>query len=103
MTTISRMALIAAIAAAGIASPALAQSLNPEAGSGNVAGFGYAPTPAQADEYVVPQSSHAKTAARQTGLHAFASVPGTSSNSGSNDPAFTGGGSAGYNQMLQQY
>jgi hypothetical protein len=103
MTTISRMALIIAIAAAGIASPALAQSLNPEAGSGNVAGFGYGPTPSQADEYAVPQTGHAKTAARQNGLHAFASVPGTSSNSGSNDPAFTGGGSAGYNQMLQQY
>ena len=60
-------------------------------------------TPAQADEYAVPQTSHAKTAARQNGLRAFARVPGTSSNSGSNDPAFTGGGSAGYNQMLQQY
>jgi hypothetical protein len=102
MTIISRMALITAIAAAGIASPALAQSFDPEAGSGNVAGFGYASTPAQADEYAVPQSRHAKTAARQNGLHAFASVPGTS-NSGSTDPAFTGGGSAGYNQMLQQY
>ena len=57
----------------------------------------------QNDEYVVPQSSHAKTAARQNGLRAFASVPGAAPNSGSNDPAFTGGGSAGYNQMLQQY
>jgi hypothetical protein len=103
MTIVSKFALIAAIAAAGIASPALAQSVNPEAGSGNVAGFGYAATPAQADEYAVPQSSHAKSAARQNGLHAFASVPGISSNSDSNDPAFTGGGSAGYNQMLQQY
>ena len=103
MTIFSKFALIAAIAAAGIASPALAQSFNPEAGSGNVAGFGYASAPAQADEYAVPQTSHAKTAARQGGLHAFASVPGPSSDSGSNDPAFTGGGSAGYNQMLQQY
>ena len=103
MTTISRIALIAEIAAAGIASPAFAQSLDPEAGSGNVAGFSYGPTPSQNDEYVVPQSSHAKTAARQNGLRAFASVPGAAPNSGSNDPAFTGGGSAGYNQMLQQY
>ena len=103
MTIISRLALLAAIAAAGIASPALAQSFDPEAGSGNVAGFGYSPTPAQADEYAVPQTSQAKTAARQKGLRAFARVPGASSNSGSNDPAFTGGGSAGYNQMLQQY
>jgi hypothetical protein len=103
MTIVSKFALIAAIAAAGIASPALAQSFDPEAGSGNVAGFGYAPTPAQNDEYAFPQSSHAKTAARQNGLRAFARVPGTLSNSGSNDPAVTGGGSSGYNQMLQQY
>jgi hypothetical protein len=103
MTTISRLAMIAAIAAAGIVSPALAQSFDPEAGSGNVMGFSYAPTPAQNDEFAVRQSSHAKTAVRQNGLHAFASVPGASSNSRSNDPAVTGGGSAGYNQMLQQY
>jgi hypothetical protein len=103
MITISRMALIAAIAAAGIASPASAQSFDPEAGSGNVAGFSYAPSPAQNDEFAVRQSSHARTAARRNGLRAFATVPGTSSNSNSNNPAFTGGGSAGYDQMLQQY
>jgi hypothetical protein len=106
MTIISKFALIAAIAAVGIASPALAQSFDPEAGGGNVSGFSYAPSPAQNDELAIRQSSHAKTAARQTrqnGLHAFASVPGTSSNSSSNDPAFTGGGSAGYNQLLEQY
>jgi len=68
-----------------------------------VAGFSYAPTPAQNDEFAVPQSCHAKTAARRNGLHAFARVPGTSSNSGSNGTGFAGGGSAGYNQMLQQY
>jgi hypothetical protein len=103
MTTISRMALIAAIATVGIASPALAQAFAPDAGTGNVMGFSYAPTPAQNDEFAVRQSSHANTAARQNGLHAFASVPGAWSNSRSNDQAFTGGGSAGYNQMLQQY
>jgi len=37
---IPKFALIAAIAAASIASPVLAQSFDPEAGSGNVAGFG---------------------------------------------------------------
>lgn len=103
MITISRMALIATITAAGIASPALAQSFDPEAGSGNVAGFGYAPSPAQNDEFAVLQGSHAKTAARQNGLRAFARVPGASSGSSSNNPAFTGGGSAGYDQMLQRY
>jgi hypothetical protein len=103
MTTNSRIALFAAIVAAGIASPALAQSFDPEAGSGNVAGFSYAPTPAQSDDFAVPQSNRAKTAVRQNGLRAFARVPGTSSNSGSNGTGFAGGGSAGYNQMLQQY
>jgi hypothetical protein len=103
MTIISKVALIAAIAAVGIASPALAQSFDPDAGSGNLLGFSYASTPAQSDEFAVRPSSHAKTAVRQNGLHAFASVPGTWSNSRSTDPAFTGGGSAGYNQMLQQY
>jgi hypothetical protein len=103
MTTISRMALIAAIAAAGIASPALAQSFDPEAGSGNVAGFSYAPTPAQNDEFAVPQSSHAKTAARQNGLRAFARVPRGAAGGNSDDPALTGGGSAGYNEMLKRF
>jgi hypothetical protein len=103
MITISRIALIAAVAAVGIASPALAQSFDPEAGSGNVLGFNYAPSAVQNDEFAVRKSSHAKTAARQNGLHAFARVPGAASGSNSNDPAVTGGGSAGYNQMLQQY
>src|SRR5579863_8273481 len=106
MRIISKLALIAAIAAAGIASPALAQSFDPEVGSGNVLGFSYAPSPAQNVEFAVRQSSHAKTAGRQTrqnGLHAFASVPGTFLNSSSNNPAFTGGGSAGYNELLKQF
>ena len=51
MTTISRLALIAAIAGAGIASPALAQSFDPEAGSGNVAPFSYAPIPTPSDTF----------------------------------------------------
>jgi hypothetical protein len=104
MSTISRIALMAAIAVAGIASPALAQSFDPEAGSGNVAGFSYVPSPAQNDKFAVPQTCRAKTAAGRNGLHAFARVTGTSSNSSSNQPAFTGGGSACYDdQMLQQY
>jgi hypothetical protein len=103
MITISRMALIAAVTAAGIASPALAQSFDPDAGSGNVLGFSYAPSAVPNDNVAVRQSSHAKIAARKSGLHAFALVPGPSSGSSSNDPALTGGGSAGYNQMLQQY
>jgi hypothetical protein len=103
MTIISKLALIAAIAAAGIASPALAQSFDPETGSGNVLSFSNAPTPAQNDQVAVRQTSHAKVAGRQNGLHSFARVPGGSAGGDSNDPALTGGGSAGYNQMLRQF
>jgi len=103
MTKFSTLAVIATIAAAGIASPALAQSFDPEAGSGNVVPFSYAQIAAQNDIVAVRQSSHAKVAARQNGLHAFAMVPRGSSDANSNDPALTGGGSAGYNEMLQRF
>jgi len=103
MTTISKLALIAAIAVAGIASPALAQSFDPEAGSGNVLSFSYAPIPAQNERVAGRQISHAKVAGRQNGLHAFAMVPRSAAGSDSNDPALTGGGSAGYNEMLQRF
>ena len=103
MTIISKIALIATIAAAAIASPASAQSFDPEAGSGNVLLFSYAPTPAQNYQVAVRQTSHAKVAGRQNGLHAFARVPGGSAGGDSNDPAMTGGGSAGYNEMLQRF
>jgi hypothetical protein len=103
MTTLSKLALIAAIAAAGIASPASAQSFDPEAGSGNVQSFSYASSPAQNNQIAARQTSHARVAGRQNGLHAFARVPGGAAGGDSNDPALTGGGSAGYNQMLQQF
>jgi hypothetical protein len=103
MITISKLALIAAFAAAGIASPALAQSFDPEAGSGNVTPFSYAPIAAQNDTVAVRQSSHSRIAARQNGLHAFAMVPRGSVGGNSDDPALTGGGSAGYNEMLKRF
>jgi hypothetical protein len=80
MTSISKLALVAVITAVGIASPALAQDFSP-----------YGPIAA-------PHNNHAKTAARQSGLNAFAMAP-----SGSQyDPALNGGGSTGYNQNLRQ-
>ena len=103
MTTISKLALIAAIAAAGIASPALAQSFDPEAGSGNVMPFSYAPIATQHDTAAVRQNSQGKIAARRNGLHAFAMVPRGGANGNANDPALTGGGSAGYNEMLERF
>ena len=103
MTTISKLALIAAIAAAGIASPASAQSFDPEAGSGNVVPFSYAPSAAQHDAVAVRQNSQGKIAARLNGLHAFAMVPRGPAGSSANDPALTGGASAGYNEMLRRF
>ena len=103
MTTISKLALIAVVAVAGIASPALAQSFDPEAGSGNVLAFSYGPTGAQTDTVAARPANPGKVAARQNGLHAFAMVPRGAADGNSNDPALTGGGSAGYNQMIQQF
>jgi hypothetical protein len=102
MTRVSKLALIAAVTAV-IATPALAQSFDPEVGSGNVAPFSYAPTVAQNNQAAAHQTSRGKIATRRSGLHAFAMVPGAASGTDSNNPALTGGGSAGYNQMLLQY
>ena len=102
MTKFSTLAVIAAVAAAATALPASAQSFDPEAGSGNVLPFSYGPITARNDPIAVRQTSHAKVA-RQNGLHAFAMVPRGSANGNSNDPALTGGGSAGYNEMLQRF
>jgi hypothetical protein len=44
-----------------------------------------------------------KVAARQNGLHAFAMVPRSAADGNSNDPALTGGGGTGYNEMLQRF
>jgi hypothetical protein len=73
-----------------IATPAFAQSFDPDNGTGNVLPFSYAPTAPQNKKIVV----------RRSGLNAFAKVPHTPSVSNLNDPALLGGGSLGYNEML---
>jgi len=102
MIRISRLAIMAAVAAV-IATPAFAQSFDPEVGTGNLLPLGYAPSVAQTGKIADQQGSHGRMTARQSGLHAFAMVPGTSSGFDANAPAVTGGGSIGYNQMLLQY
>jgi len=77
------------------ATPAFAQSFDPDNGTRNVVAFGRAPAPA------APQNG--KTAVRQNGVHSFAMVPAPSSAFNSNSPAATGGGSLGYNQNLYNY
>jgi hypothetical protein len=103
MTKFSTLAVIAAVAAAASALPASAQSFDPEAGSGNVLSFSYGPIAAQNGTVAVRPANPGKVTARRNGLHAFAMVPRGSADGNSNDPALTGGGSAGYNQMLQQF
>ncbi len=101
MTRISKLALIAAVTAV-IATPAFAQSFDPENGTGNVLSFS-TPSAVQNVKVAARHTSQDKIAARRNGLHSFAMVPGAAAGSNANDPAQTGGGSTGYNQMLLQY
>lgn len=76
-----------------IATPAFAQSFDPDNGTGNVLPFAYPPTAPQND----------KIAVRRSGLHSFAMVPGPRSAFNPNSPEATGGGSLGYNEMLLNF
>ena len=75
------------------ATPAFAQSFDPDAGTGNVLPFAQTPN--------APHDH--KIAARQSGLHSFAMVPRTGSVFNAESPANTGGGSLGYNEMLRSF
>jgi len=96
MVTKSKIAVIAAIAALSFASPALAQSFNRSDGTGNELPSYYDPNGGLHAGIATQQN---QTLARRSGLNAFASVGRSVSNSDS--PAATGGGSIGYNEMLQ--
>jgi len=101
MISLSKLAVIAAVTAV-IATPVFAQSFDPDVGSGNVLPFGSAPRVAQTGRIADRQDSHVGMTARRSGLHAFAMVPGATSGFDSSNPAITGGGSLGYNQLLLQ-
>jgi hypothetical protein len=73
MTNISRLACIIAVVAAGIASPAFAQSV----------------------KIIAPQHRGTRVTVPQSGVNSFAMVP-----HGAYNPALTGGGSIGYNESL---
>jgi hypothetical protein len=90
-----KLIAIVAITASVMATPAFAQSFDKDSGTGNVLPFSYAANGAE---------QTGKIAGRQSGLDAFAMVPRTSSVAGdSNSPAATGGGSEGYNQLVETY
>ena len=75
------------------ATPAFAQSFDPDNGTGNVLSFAHTPT--------APHDQ--KTTQRQSGLHSFAMVPAPGSAFNPDSPAATGGGSLGYNELLRTY
>jgi hypothetical protein len=104
MIGFSKLALAAAVAATVLATPALAQSFDPDAGTGNVLSFSFAPVAAPHDRVAARETGRRRVAARRSGVNAFAMVtpPGVPT-ANSNDPALTGGGSLGYNQLLLQY
>jgi hypothetical protein len=103
MIKMSKFAIIAAIAAVSIASPALAQSFNPRDGTGNMLPFSYGPGGAR--NYMgSPAGAPAAVAQRdQSGLHSFAMVPRDVPATASVNPGATGGGSEGYNIRLLQH
>jgi len=75
------------------ATPAFAQSFDPDNGTGNVLSFSHRAT--------APQNAMA--AVRKNGLHSFAMTPGPHSAFNPDSPAVTGGGSLGYNELLRTY
>jgi|HubBroStandDraft_4_1064222.scaffolds.fasta_scaffold1171996_1 hypothetical protein len=89
----TKLALVAAIVAICIASPALAQSFDPEAGSGNIVASNAGQTTVQTGQVAVQRS----------GLYAYAMVPRETAPAASTDPAVNGGGSTGYNEMILKY
>jgi hypothetical protein len=93
MISKSTLAIITAVAAIGIASPALAQSFDPEAGSGNVVASNVGTTTSQADQI----------RDQRNGLHAYAMVSWQPAAAASTAPTLNGGGSAGYNDMILKY
>ena len=76
-----------------IATPAFAQSFDPDNGTGNVLPFSNTAT----------ATHHEKSAVNHNGTRAFASVPGFGSVGSPDAPQATGGGSAGYNETLRNY
>jgi hypothetical protein len=90
-----KLITIVALTASVMATPAFAQSFDKDFGTGNVLPFSYG---ANGSEQA------GKIAGRQSGLNAFAMVPRTSTVAGDpNSPAAAGGGSEGYNQLVETY
>lgn len=106
MTTKAKLALIAALAVTRLAAtPAFGQSFDQDDGTGNVLLLTHQSTA----PHVAVRHAGAR-ATRRNGLDALAMEPRPQSNfapriqtpADSDDPAITGGGSVGYNQLLKE-
>jgi hypothetical protein len=89
MTSKWKPVTIFTIATIAIASPAFAQSFDPDEGTGNLSPLVYQGA-----------GSHDQTVIRQNGFDAFAMAPRTKIPNVSDLPERTGGGSLGYNEEL---
>jgi hypothetical protein len=81
-----------------IATPSFAQSFDQDLGTGNVLPFSRTSSVMSPAASVQPRH---KIAGQRQGADSFASFSGPHSNS--DDPALTGGGTAGYNANLYNY
>lgn len=95
MVTKAKIALIAATTLS-FASPALAQSYDSNWGTGNQLPSYY---DSNGGLHAGNEPVQSRVAVHRSGLNAFASVG--RSNFASDQPSSTGGGSVGYNEMLQ--
>jgi hypothetical protein len=100
MSRVSKLVVAAAVAIAGLASPALAQSFDPDVGTGNVVSLDPAPSPVRNQTTAMRRPDHSKLAMHRSGVYDFAMVMDPLSNGISFGPALTGGGSRGYNEAL---
>ena len=103
MTTKSKIAMLVTLAAIGVASPAFAQSFDPDIGTGNALSLTDQSTASYAQALPEISVHHKRVANRHEGLDAFAMAPRAQRGSVSDDPADTGGGSLGYNEELKNY
>jgi hypothetical protein len=106
MSKLSAFVLVATVATAASALPALARSFDPKVGTGNIAPLNAAPAPQVHHRAAIRQTGRTMVAAREAGLHAFAMIPGAPGGrvaTSTHDPAIIGGGSLGYGQNLANY
>lgn len=85
--------LVTFVVLAAIITPALAQSFDPDNGTGNVLPSSDQSTAHQSDKFTLSRGA----------LRAYAAVPGVGAIGIPNVTAATGGGSFGYNEMLRNY